>query len=435
MEAKYQQIPLTPRVISPSPTPSEQSGRDGYFPPSASTRSKANERMGSVEPISEHEDGGRGLGEHEEDPDLARARSRSRSPQIERKPTTRGGLNGGITTSAKTDMPSAVSSKSKVTSRKKKDVDKIKPPNGHAPEGKPNGFLSPASAYPQGFGSSYWRNLSRSPSPLGLIPIHRDWRKFIHKHEIPRKLLHVSIGFLTLALYRLGLQTSSVHPVLLGLLIPIGTVDIVRFRWPAFNRFYIRCLGAFMRESEAHDHYNGVIYYLAGLWFTMRFCRKDVAVVSVLLLSWCDAAASTFGRLWGRYTPRIRRGKSLAGTIACYAFGVGAAALFWGVVAPRTERGLGTDGRSIGINSFAFQGALTLPGPVREALGFGVAGGLGVEQATISGPLAVGALSVASGLIASVSEAIDLWGLDDNLTIPVFCGVGIGAFLWVFGGW
>ena len=317
------------------------------------------------------------------------------------------------------DRPSAVSSK---PTRRKKPEESIRPPpNGTTTA--PNGLLSPQSAYTTGFGSSYWRNLSRSPSPLGLIPVHREWRAFVHKHEIPRKILHVSIGFLTLWLYHLGLQTSAIHPVLLTLLIPIATADVIRFRWQAFNRFYIRCLGAFMRESEAHDRYNGVIMYLAGLWATTRFCRKDVAIMSVLLLSWCDTAASTFGRLWGRYTPRVRRGKSLAGSIACFVFGVGASAFFWGFVAPRTNSRLDQ-----GINSFAYRGKLTLPAPVREALGWSE------EQASVEGVLATAILSLAAGFIASVSELADVWELDDNLTIPIFCGLGLGGFLWAFGG-
>ncbi|KAM0708647.1 hypothetical protein Q7P35_005299 [Cladosporium inversicolor] len=390
------QVPATPRVISPSPTPSERNSKDGYFP--SETRSKL-ARVSSVEPIREHEDTNDNTSE--EDPELYRARTRSRTPQVERNAARLNGLSHS-------------------TSRKKVLDPVSKSANGAA---KTNSLLSPNDAYrDSGFGSSYWRNLSRSPSPFGLIPIHREWRAFVHKHEIPRKVLHVSIGFLTLWLYHMGVQISAVHPILLNLLIPIATVDILRFRWAALNRTYIRYLGAFMRESEAHDRYNGVIMYLAGLWFTMRFCRKDVAVMSVLLLSWCDTAASTFGRLWGRYTPRIRKGKSLAGTIACFVLGVFAAVFFWGYVAPRT------DGEyDQGVNSFAFEGRLTLPEPAREALG------LSVKEATITGPLAVAVMSFASGLIVSVSELMDVWELDDNLTIPVLSGLGLGAFLWAFG--
>lgn len=177
-----------------------------------------------------------------------------------------------------------------------------------------------------------------------------------------------------------------------------------------------------MRESEAHDRFNGVISYLAGLWATMYFCRKDVAVMSVLLLSWCDTAASTFGRLWGKYTPRIRRGKSLAGSLAAFVFGVGSAILFWGIVAPRTPEALNQ-----GVNSFAFDGTLTLPSQMQKYLG------LSSSLVSISGPVALGVMAIVSGLVASVSEAIDIFGLDDNLTIPILTGAGLGAFLWAFG--
>ena len=157
----------------------------------------------------------------------------------------------------------------------------------------------------------------------------------------------------------------------------------------------------------------------------MRFCPNDVAVTSVLLLSWCDTAASTFGRIWGRYTPRIRRGKSLAGTIAALVFGVGAAALFWGFIAPQCEA-LGWS-RDTGVDTFAFQGRLGLPKVVRNALGWTV------EQASISGGLALGVMSLWAGVVASASEAVDIFGLDDNLTLPVLASIGLYGFLKVFG--
>jgi len=236
--------------------------------------------------------------------------------------------------------------------------------------------------------------------------------------------LHVCIGFVTLYLYRAGFQRPQIHPVLLAALIPIFTVDLIRFRWRAFNRLYIKLVGAFMRESEAHDRFNGVIAYLAGAWAVMRFCQKDVAVVSVLLLSWCDAAASTFGRMWGKYTPRIRRGKTLAGSLAACTVGLVIAVSFWGFIGPSTEM----MHSNISNESFAFTGTLMLPVRVRQQLG------LSEKQASIDGSLALCVISVVTGLVASVSEAIDLWDLDDNLTIPILSGLGLGGFLWAFGG-
>ncbi|CAE6995541.1 hypothetical protein CFE70_000110 [Pyrenophora teres f. teres 0-1] len=379
MESSRQyQIPSTPRVISPSPTPSEAgSTRDGYFGPV--TRSSTRKQQVTSPPQIDEDSSG-------SDPDK-RARAKSRRPGGQRiaSLTSRRQMNGSL----------------------KKEL---------ALSGNiPNGHLSPAAA-----NKNYWREMSRSPSPLGLIPIHQKWRSFIHRHEIPRKMLHVSIGFLTIALYCMGTQTSQIHNVLLSMLIPIALIDVIRHRYWQVNRLYIGCLGAFMRESEV-EGYNGVISYLLGAWIVMRFCPKDIAVMSILLLSWCDTAASTFGRLWGHLTPRVRKGKSLAGSIAACVTGVITAAVWWGWLGPLYSE------HNQGEHAFAFQGALTLPAQTRSALK------LSLTQASATGYWALGAMSLAAGMIASVSEAIDVFGWDDNLTIPVLCGAGLWGFLKVFG--
>lgn len=175
-----------------------------------------------------------------------------------------------------------------------------------------------------------------------------------------------------------------------------------------------------MRESEV-DGWNGVISYLLGAWIVLRFCPKDIGVMSVLLLSWCDTAASTFGRLWGHRTWRVRRGKSLAGSIAACITGIITAALFWGWLAPLMSPD------SQGTRAFAFRGVLALPLQAREALG------LSFAQASVTGPLALGVMSLWAGIVASASEAIDLFGWDDNLTIPALCGAGLWGFLKLFG--
>lgn len=177
-----------------------------------------------------------------------------------------------------------------------------------------------------------------------------------------------------------------------------------------------------MRESEV-DGWNGVIWYLLGAWIVLRFFPKDVGVMGVLLLSWCDTAASTVGRLYGRYTPRIRKGKSLAGSAAAWAVGVATAAFFWGWLAPRTGT-FADDPEGV----FMFKGILQLPGVVKGLLGWS-----GEEQGRLTGAWALGVMSLWTGFVASASEVVNLWGWDDNLTIPVLSGLGIWGFLKAFG--
>ena len=381
MSEQYQ-IPATPQVISPSPTPSESG--DSYFGPR--TRSAAKCAVASSSAISE---------ERDSDSDLdVRARARSRSPKSTLHST----------------IPVSVSS-GKPKLGKSSKIEKSEPLTLNDTT---NSRLSPASA-----STSYWRDFSRSPSPLGLIPIHRHWRSFVHRHEIPRKILHVSIGFFTLHLYTRGVQTTTIHPWLLGALVPIASVEFLRHGSAGFNRLYIRVLGALMRESEVNDKYNGVIFYLLGAWAVLRFFPKDVAVMGVLLLSWCDTAASTVGRLYGRYTPRIRKGKSLAGSTAAAIVGMATAVTFWGIIVPRYW-GL--------ENDFMFKGTINLPAPIKQVLGL-----TGQNNGALGGWTALSVLSIWSGLVASTSEVIDLFGLDDNLTIPVLGGMGLWAFLKMFG--
>lgn len=365
--------PETPRVISPSPSLSDNPARDDYDAPT--TRSAA--RRKNLNGVSEDDS----------------ASGSSRSPSA----------NKGST-------------RQRRSNRRSNPKIPASPPtvNGNTS----NGFLSPK--VPDAL-----RNFSRSPSPLGLIPLHSRYRNFIHRHEIPRKLLHVSIGFLTLGLYSRGVQSLQITPVLFSALVPIALTDIVRHRSEKVNKLYIRCVGALMRETEVSG-YNGVIWYLLGAYVVLRFFPKDVGVMGVLLLSWCDTAASTFGRLYGRYTPSLRKGKSLAGTTGAWFVGVITAAAFWGWFVPYVGA-FPNDPE----DSFMFTGRLNLlPGSVQNLLGWEASD---ASSYSITGPLALGVMSVVSGFIAAGSEFIDLWSWDDNLTIPVLSGLGLWGFLKVFG--
>ena len=378
-------VPETPNIIPPSPTLTGRDAKD-YAPPT--TRSAAR-RSNRTSPAHD-------LDDLDEVPELRRARTRSRSPIDSNKLTRM--------------TPSTSKAEATTTAAK---VDSTPASNGLAATPPTNGHLAP----PQTLGWS-WRDISRSPSPLGLIPIHRHWRTFVHKHEVPRKALHVSIGFFVVWLYTTGTDVKSVPPYLMTALVPIASADLLRHRFASFNRFYVRVLGALMRESEFAG-YNGTIFYLLGAWTVLYFFPKDVGVMSVLLLSWCDTAASTFGRLWGRYTPRLRRGKSLAGSMAAFVVGIATSVFFYGWLVP-------TIGPMPGDEDFMFKGTLSLPESVTSAVGISRA------AATVTGTVALSVMSLWSGFVASASEVVDIFGWDDNLTIPVLSGVGMWGFLKLF---
>ena len=47
--------------------------------------------------------------------------------------------------------------------------------------------------------------------------------------------------------------------------------------------------------------------------------------------------------------------------------------------------------------------------------------------------LSANSLNIVTALIAGLSEAIEVWGLDDNLSLPVLFGLSFWAALWIAG--
>ncbi|GAA5850311.1 hypothetical protein JCM8547_001827, partial [Rhodosporidiobolus lusitaniae] len=158
------------------------------------------------------------------------------------------------------------------------------------------------------------------------------WRSGL---EIPRKLLHSSIALVVTYLWTSHMPVPKVLRVLGWATVVIGGADLARFQSRWFEKVYEGALGYFMRESERHA-VNGTLYYLIGVLICLSFYPRDIAVLSVIQLSLCDTTASVFGRLFGRYTPKLPFAgtlfgakKSLAGTVAAVVTGTAASYVFW----------------------------------------------------------------------------------------------------------
>lgn len=213
-------------------------------------------------------------------------------------------------------------------------------------------------------------------------------RAFLVKHEIIRKVFHSSIGLFTLWFYTLGVQKEQLVVPLGLLFVGVFTNDYIRLHNPEINKVVVEKMWFIIRESEI-NLYNGILSYLAGLFIVFSVLPKDLAVMSVLLLSWADTAASTFGRKFGKYTFQISHGKSFAGALASFVTGIFSSYLLYGYFIPQFNNVNGPE------DIFWKPETSKLDLPVYSLL---------------------------CGLIASVSEFINLFNLDDNFTIPVLSG-------------
>lgn len=229
--------------------------------------------------------------------------------------------------------------------------------------------------------------------PVGKV------KAFIMKHEIIRKALHSYIGVFTLWLYTLGVNQKQLIAPLSMLFAVIFTNDYIRFKNPELNKKIVKQFWFLIRDTEV-DHYNGTLWFLAGLVLVFSVAPKDISLMSVLLLSWADTAASTVGRQWGKYTPKVVPGKSVAGCLASAATGVISCYVVYAYYIP------------------VYNESVNKPGEIFWT----------PESSNLSLPV----YAALSGLIASISEIITLFGVDDNFTIPVLSGAFLYGAVSVF---
>lgn len=250
-------------------------------------------------------------------------------------------------------------------------------------------------------------------------------------------------GFLGLYLYVTHADVYILVKWLSRALVVITSVDVLRFASRRFERTYERLLGFLMRESEKTS-WNGTIWYLVGTIFVLTTLPRDLAVISVLLLSWCDTSASVFGRKFGKYTPRLpcppfASGKSLAGTMASFAFGALSAYVFYTYAAPLgSERDLSWLGPVPSYvpawlqryHQTSYSGRPTgFPDYIRVGKGARISTKLPQPQST----LALWQVELICAFAAALSEGVDVYGFDDNVTLPVIAGLMIWGAMYVLG--
>ncbi|MFA6030208.1 MAG: hypothetical protein WC969_10165 [Elusimicrobiota bacterium] len=136
------------------------------------------------------------------------------------------------------------------------------------------------------------------------------------RRELLRKIFHfLSLVYLA-AFLLLGRGTTL---VLLGLWILVeGGLELARLARPGLNEALMRVFGGIHREKESAQ-VSGVFWTSLGCWLSVLCwgARPEAVTAGLCCLAFGDAAAALVGRRFGR--TRLRSGKTLEGTLACFA--------------------------------------------------------------------------------------------------------------------
>lgn len=175
---------------------------------------------------------------------------------------------------------------------------------------------------------------------------------------------------------------------------------------------------------------------------------SDLATLSVMILSWADTAASVIGRKYGKYTPKLpsppfAKRKSLAGTTGAFIFGALSAHVFFKYAAPwGSENDLTWLGESYSYvpdvikRVFASQGKhlQRWTGPITsfpDYLSIGQGARISTKLPAPRSTLPLWQVELICAFSAAIAEGIDIYGLDDNVIMPVLSGLMIWASLFL----
>lgn len=89
-------------------------------------------------------------------------------------------------------------------------------------------------------------------------------------------------------------------------------IEFLRFRFPFWQNLFVKVAGPMLKGKEINKMHGSVPYILA-LCLVVGFFPRDIAILSILFLTFGDPAAALVGGKYG--TIRFYNGKSLQGTL------------------------------------------------------------------------------------------------------------------------
>lgn len=203
---------------------------------------------------------------------------------------------------------------------------------------------------------------------IGTVELKR--RSDIH---LARKIWHIlGVGFMA-GFYAYAPYNWSVIALVISFIVFVP-IDFLRQKNKALNDFFVSLAGPIMRQSEVNK-LAGTTYLISGVLLITLFFPREVVLLTILFLAFADPIASYFGIRYGK--DKIFGEKSVQGSFAAFVVCM--------------------------VITFTYL----------------YSHGILLDRLIV--------VSLLGGLIGAAAEAVPLWKLDDNLTLPILSAI----FLWI----
>ncbi len=129
-----------------------------------------------------------------------------------------------------------------------------------------------------------------------------------------RKLFHVFVGSSVLSIIYYLDWDKNTASIILGVATAFMLLfEIIRVKITKINELFIRTFKAFVRQEEKHKMLT-VSYYFLGMFLTFLFFKRDIAILSILYLTFADPSAALIGKAFGKV--KLIPNKTLEGSLS-----------------------------------------------------------------------------------------------------------------------
>lgn len=135
----------------------------------------------------------------------------------------------------------------------------------------------------------------------------------LRSHEVVRKAIHLSSGFIPI-IYWFFLDRDSSLQIVIFLALGFLTADYLRLRFKGIEKWFMLIFGSALRQHE-QKKLTGATYVFTGAVVTIFLFSKEIAVPALLILSISDTIAALVGIPFGKH-PFLN--KSLEGSTAFF---------------------------------------------------------------------------------------------------------------------